>query len=228
MKNILHVVVIATVMILFFILLVVNNSYTMRDRETEESLNRAVYNVLDESSIQGKLASGSSDKELISEFTELLTAQLNTKNDKNFALTIDIYEVDSEKGLISLKVTEQFTYPNGKVGSCETTATIVLEQEISETTYTVTYTIPQDVLNKLNEINQKNLSVPDYSGELYGLPETYASYTITEGKTLIVPTNPPNFENYHFVTWVDAEGNVLDATSKVTKDTEYFATYTTL
>lgn len=217
MKNIIRGFVVAVIMVLFFIIITINNSYTIREKEAQDALDRAIYNVLDEVQMQGKLNAGSSNEEIVSEFTALLSTQLNVKNDKNFSLTIDIYGVDNEKGLLSLKVTEHFTYPNGKVGSISSDATMILEQEAPKKVYTITY-------------------LYDYADDNYDTnirTETWKEFQIQETDALKVPENPPTFnfnaKQYSFDHWVDENGHTVTKaeilSTENTKDRTYKAIY---
>ena len=220
MKNIIRGFVVAVIMVLFFIIITINNSYTIREKEAQDALDRAIYNVLDEVQMQGKLNAGSSNEEIVSEFTALLSTQLNVKNDKNFSLTIDIYGVDNEKGLLSLKVTEHFTYPNGKVGSISSDATMILEQEAPKKVYTITY-------------------LYDYADDNYDTEirtEAWKEFQIQETDALKVPENPPEFnfnaKRYTFHHWVDESGNTVTNTQILAttndKDRTYKAIYTSV
>lgn len=61
-------------------------------------------------------------KEFVQYFSENLSANIENVN-------VHIYGADAEKGVLSVKITADFRYPTGKIGTIETDKTMILNRE---------------------------------------------------------------------------------------------------
>lgn len=161
---------------------------TYRETEMQQALREAVMESLDQVMLQGKYTVESRE-DLVADFTELLVRRIHL-SDSGVSLQVDITGVDEKKGLLSVQVTETFTHPNGRIGSCETAATVVLEQEETRELFEVCYQLPEEVC----------------SGTDTPLPRVHKRYLLEEGTQLMVPKNPPDVAGKKFLAWADADG----------------------
>lgn len=68
--------------------------------------------------------------------------------DKNLMVKVEVAGVDYEKGLLSLKVTETFTYPLGGVGTTSVEETAVLDTSWYNKTFTISFLYPDNSVKK--------------------------------------------------------------------------------
>ena len=144
MKQIIYTLSGAMLCVLLFAALLSVDARAVRENEIRTALSDAVEEAVEEvhlAAIDHRLT----DEELIALFTQLLLSRINVKGDAggagdpNFALTVDIAGADAEKGLLFAHIKETFTYPNGKTGTIEDTAKLLVEQEGTRGMHTVTY-----------------------------------------------------------------------------------------
>lgn len=163
---------------------------SIRKREVNNALHAALEDAM-VSVFTKETSSFKNNDLLIADVTALLIEQLNAK-DKNLQLEVDVAAADAQKGLLSLHVTEAFTYPNGKTGKVEDEATIILEQEVPKPYHRLTYRLPKNITEELL------------------VPETIRTYYIEEQQKCKVPQTPSLLEQSGFVvtSWVDHSSNV--------------------
>lgn len=178
---------------------------SVREKETKAALDEAVMETVDALAMQGKYGE-MTDEELLGEFTALLSQRLHL-GDAGVQLTVDVAGVDAKKGFLSVHITEEFTHPNGKIGKCETDATLVLEQEENKAVHEIAYVIPENIREEA-----RNADI--------AIPSEYKTYLLEEGKLLKAPSNPPDFGGKHFVAWSNEDGAILTTAEIVTMKTE--------
>ena len=214
MKHVMYGLVSILLVVLAIVIWLAVEQRSEREMEMEAALQQAVADVVDQVSLQGKYRV-ESDEELVADFTALLAERLHVQ-DAGLKLTVDIAGVDAAKGLLSVRVTEEFTHPNGRKGTCETQATMVLEQEEGKALYEVNYVIPEELC-----------AAARAAGE--AIPGAYKTYLLEEGTKVRVPSNPPDFGGKRFVAWADEDGAIHTtaelATMKVEKALTLTAVY---
>lgn len=67
------------------------------------------------------------------------------RSDPEQKLEIDIAAADVYKGILSVRVKENYSYPNGKIGTAEAATTQIVERESRRPTKTISYYIPWQV-----------------------------------------------------------------------------------
>ncbi len=162
---------------------------SIRKREIKNALHTAMEEAMT-SVLTRECNSLENDDLLVADVTALLLEQLNS-NDKNLKLQVDVAAADAQRGLLSLHVTEQFTYPDGRTGTVEDEATMILEQEESKSYYRLTYRLPAQITDELL------------------VPEVIQTYTIEEQQKCKVPQTPSLLEQKGFMisSWTDSETN---------------------
>lgn len=136
--------------------------------------------------------------EYLADFIENLSVLL----DSNSGIKVEILNTDKEKGLLSIRVTEEFEHPNGKAGTVECERTVVLNklEEPETETYTVRFLLAPDA------------------------EKSYKSYRVMAGDMVTVPTEP-KVEGGTFAGWEDANGYLADFSQPVTQDLDYYAVW---
>lgn len=121
---------------------------TIGGRDIRETrLERALADACDEAVKQLMLEGDYpiiSDDEFTADFISRLVTSLDSGNDPNHKLTVSVAGVDREKGLLSVKVDEEFTHPNGRIGTCTAKRTVIFEREQMKKTHTVSYYLSPD------------------------------------------------------------------------------------
>ena len=166
----------------FFIIISMSIIFTVDGRrisneETVDSLSSAI-----ESSMQTLTDNKykiTDNEEFIADFTQALLLQIESDS----TVTFHVLDVDCEKGLLSIEVVEQYTHPNGKLGTVACVKTVIFEQDI-ESSLTdanrqvkITYLIPGNGTNTI-----------------------YKDFSVQIGSEIIIPQNP-TIEGKTFIQW---------------------------
>ncbi len=161
----------------------------MREREVKNTLHAALEEAMRSVFVKESYAL-EEDELLIADVTGLLIEQLNAE-DNRLKLTVDIAGVDAKKGLLSMRVREEFSYPNGKTGMVEDEATIILEREIPKQTYSIVFLLPQE------------------TAEALLVPQEIRRYGIEERKKCKVPEVPSALADrgQSIVSWTELKTN---------------------
>ena len=178
MKNIIITItfVVMTIMTLFIVESLHAKEY--RTVELSEAVDNALIATMNNVTVNKCYTIGSNE-----EFVEDFKQTLMTSIDSASELDIEVLNADYEKGILSVKVTENYDYLNGRQGTVTKTATVLLDQKQQEKKY---YTVKYYVGDSL-----------------------YKSYQLEEGAAIIVPKNP-EFEGIEFVCWKNKNGDAVD------------------
>lgn len=134
-----------------------------RSNELEKALQQAVEQTLSNLAETGAYPIAD-DRELEADFCQALLQKIKTgqgaDGDKNLKIQADIIEADVKKGLLSVHVTEWFTYPNGKVGQISCNATALVEQKKARELYQVTYQMDGGRCQQFGVLAGERLVVP--------------------------------------------------------------------
>lgn len=141
-----------------------------------------------------------SDKETVAEGMERLALQLDTDSD----LTAEIMKADIEKGILAMRLTEEFCYPNGTDGR-------VFDEKIA-------------IYNRRTEQEPVWYEARFYrtKEEMLCEEQCYKVYQVYEGERLAEPVQPAT-EDGEFLGWRDANDYMADFTQPVEQDIVYYA-----
>lgn len=186
-------------LIVITMLLVFNKS----QRETE--LNNAVESSLKETIREGFYHVFSSKEEGDMFFKNTFENKLESKiingndevRDDNLKLYIEYKAVDSEEGLLSVRVNEQYTHVNGFVGNISKDAAVVADEEGKKEKYEVVFLVGNEV---------------------------YRRYLLYEGRQIIRPKEPL-INGKRFVEWKDEDNNTLKYGKRVDSSKVYSAVF---
>ena len=122
------------------------------------------------------------EKSFIADFCELLINEIETgsekESDKKLRLKVDVAGVDYDKGLLAVKVTEDFSYPVFGKGSVSVSTTAVVDTNCDRSVKYVTFY--------------------DKDGT-----KVFKKFVVSEGEKFQLPSCNP-WENTGY--WTDAEG----------------------
>lgn len=165
-----------------------------REMELDDNLPSVVEETLAEV-MEGKSYDITSENEMIAD----LVGDLSGKLDSDCDITVNIENIDKEKGLMSVNVVAEYHHPNGKEGkvTCERTV----------------------VFNKVQDVSSKLCRVTFFVDG-----RTYKSCKILQGDLVSVPVEPVA-DGKVFVEWTDENGNSVNFTDPVEQDQSYYAKF---
>lgn len=192
-----NVVIIIVTFLLGIIALVSVMTITGRtDRQTELSANlsSAVEETVNTLLVK-KQYEIADREEFIADFRENLAEVL----DSDCEITVDVTGMDLQKGLLSVKVTAEYTHPNGGPGSviCERTVIFDPVKVLDDGLCTVSFYLK--------------------AGE-----SCYKLYKLASGECAAIPKAPQS-ESGRFAGWYDENGNLADFSQPVTQNMTYYA-----
>jgi Na+-transporting methylmalonyl-CoA/oxaloacetate decarboxylase gamma subunit len=175
---------------------------SVRENELDDGLSAAVDETLTNLAEKG-VYPVADEKEFAADFCEALLERIKTgteeEGDENLKLQVDITGIDVEKGLLSVQVTEWFTYPNGKIGSITKSATALLDQQAPQKQYRITYRSQGRI---------------------------YQEYGIFAREQFVVPKDPSAISGQVFAYWKDTDtGQQAQFPDTVTEDKTYEAVF---
>lgn len=180
MKQIMFGVVAGVLVILCAVAILTVEGRSSRENELEHALSAAMEETMQNLCVTRKYAVENRE-EFTADFCQTLLQRISAgegeDRDKNLSLQVNITEADLEKGLLSATVIETFTHPNGRIGTVESSATAILEQEDEREEVVLTY----------------------YLGE-----RLYRQFGLLEGDDFKIPKDPAQ-EGRTFICWIDRE-----------------------
>ncbi len=148
MKHIFLGILLGLITILSISCILTIHTRSIREEELDQALQSAMWEVMDNLSENQKYsliegASYNGDSLLLADFCQHIIEEIELGNeedyDEDLDLTISVTGVDTTRGLLSLRVTETFSYPilgHGKV-SCD--KTLLLDSDYYNKSFRVTY-----------------------------------------------------------------------------------------
>lgn len=131
------------------------------------------------------------------EFLADLVSSLSASLDSDSGISVSILKTDQEKGILSVRVTESFTHPNGKPGTVTCDRIVIL--------------------------NKMPVELPEQHNVIFFVgSDDYKSYYINDGECMEAPEEPV-LEGKTFYGWKDVEGYLADFSQPVTEDMIYYA-----
>lgn len=139
------------------------------------------------------------------EFIADLVSNLSINMDTNSDITIEVLNADKEKGLLSIKIIEEYTHPNGNRGKVECERTVILNKATiaAQETYTVKFFLKKDDI-------------------VNGRP--YKTCRVCEGDAISLPVQPTSTDGT-FSGWLDPNDYAADFSVPVTEDLIYYAAW---
>lgn len=212
MRNILLGAVLFLMASLSVAIICVAGGRNVRNTEMTESLEQSVESTM--SVLSKNTYTMQNINEFIADFNEMLLLRVESNSD----ITVNILDVDYEKGLLSIETVENFTHINGKPGTVSCVRTVILEQAETDPAqeaennkqYTVTFLVP-------------GTDVPV-------TPVTYKEYKIKKGAAIVIPPIPDEINGKTFNCWTvngaefnfyDSSGSKLAVNENITLTAKY-------
>lgn len=172
-----------------------------RSTEINSNLSSVMEETLQNMVVDPKYTISNRD-EYIADFTEQISALMDTDSD----IRVEIEKADKERGMLAVKVTEEFEHPNGNQGTTANDRTVIL--------------------NKLEEDEPGEFTVKFYLSkeDMNADISCYKTYHLNEGDTVPVPSSPQK-EGAVFSLWKDNSDYIADFTVPVEQDMVYYAAW---
>lgn len=138
--------------------------------------------------------------EAVVECIESMAAAMDTDSE----MTVKVYQADAGKGVLAVRVVEQFLHPNGKAGTTEW-------QRIA-------------IYNRREEDETVSYRVRFYKSreEMLGEGNCYKAYVVQEGEHILSPAEPV-VQGAVFAGWKDVNDYMADFSEPVEEDRCYYA-----
>lgn len=136
MKKIVIAMTLVTCVIVSIFIILTTNGRTMRKKEIRKGLTEAVESTLNEVFLKHTYSIHNTE-EFIADFLQYMSVKLNS----NSEVTVNVLDIDYEKGMVALEVISTFKHANGAEGVVSVQKTVLLEQPevLEEEYYKVTY-----------------------------------------------------------------------------------------
>ena len=179
MKTVFYGIITGVTVVFTVLLVMIISGRDIREEEASKALSSALKETMENIGERGTYPISDSE-EFRKDFTDLLTEKIQKGGDKDLDLSVEFYASDEKNGLLSVKVTETFSYPNGRKGTVSDSGIIVLSEEDLPGIKTATYTIEEEAAHDLS------------------VSKDYAKYEYAEYKEIPVPKSP---EGKAFYGW---------------------------
>ena len=153
MKHLFYGLTLGIISILCILLVVSLEGQTTRRNEIENSLKTAVNEAISDTYENGSYTIDDNE-EFIADFTQTLINNINVgdtnedgvlsedeKYDKKFKLKVDVLGIDSDKGLLSIRVTEKYSALSGKVKEAKYETTAVFDKPNEKEVYSAVFVL---------------------------------------------------------------------------------------
>lgn len=187
MKNVGFGVSLALIILVVVIGIVTIGHKEIRESESNDALKTTVDAVLDNMTLSEKYTINNNE-EFVADFTQSLLQEIKTgkekSEDENLAITVDVMNVDLEKGLLSLRIKETFTYPNKKIGTITYNTTVVLEQNTTPEEKTIIFMANGRVYKQFGVLQGEKMpdpGVPQHeTNDVKDWKKDFSGWAITE------------------------------------------------
>lgn len=125
MKNIVTIIIVIMLGCVFLVSMMTIEGRSNREQELAENLPLCV-----EESVNTLLAEKQYDINNRNEFLADLIGNLSVLLDSKNDITVEVEDVDTSKGILAIRVTAEYTHPNGKLGKVSTERTVVFDKAL--------------------------------------------------------------------------------------------------
>jgi hypothetical protein len=157
--------------------------------------------------VQSDAYGAENKNQFMAEMVERLSAAIDSDGE----LEVAVMQIDTEKGILAVKITENFKYPNGRTGTIETER-IVIQNSTKKGSRTD------------SEAEQYVVSFYPSRADMETGENCYKSCIVEEGEKVINPKTPDNSKGT-FGGWRDWNGYLADFSLPVEQDMSYYAAW---
>lgn len=163
MKQIIFGMAAGCIVILCAVAILTVEGKSSRENELKHALSAAVEETMENLCTTQKYTV-ENQEEFIADFCQSLLQRIHVgteeSRDENLAVEVNVTGVDLEKGLLSVAVTETFTYPNGNIGEIHCSSTAILEQEAERKEVVLTYYLGDRIYRQFGLLEKDDFKVP--------------------------------------------------------------------
>lgn len=194
--------IIGTVLVMGLTIIIIVTMAGRRGRQVEIDSN--LPSVVEET-VENMMLDKKYDINNYNEFIADLVSNLSVNLDTDSNIIVKVLNADKEKGLLSVKVIEEYTHPNGNRGTVECERTVIL--------------------NKVNEANQETYTVKFFlkKDDIVG-GRPYKVCKVCGGDNVSMPVQPTSTDGT-FSGWLDPNDYAADFSLPVTGDLTYYAAW---
>lgn len=132
----------------------------MRENELDEALSSAMQETLDQMETTNRYHEGE-EEQLLNDFCELLLCKLEKDDVKDRSIAVDVYAVDIEKGILSVRATETYPHPIRTMGTCVSEATVLIDRKLIKEIYEVKFYVDGRLYSAYEKEEGQKLTTPD-------------------------------------------------------------------
>lgn len=209
MKHAVYGVALGLMFILFAAIGVTVQGRAVRDDEAEETLAKAVEATANVLFGGNKIYTIENNEEFVADFLKELSLQLGSDS----RLSVDVVKADYEKGMLSIKITENYRHPNGNEGVVEAYKTVIYDKKT------------------LEDAEMVLISFYRTEEEMEKGGEAFKTFQTVSGDTVFPPAGPKhpgNPSRFWFRHWKEMDGSVFDSGGmkfEATEETDSYAFY---
>lgn len=187
MKHAVYGVALGLILILFVFIGATVQGRAVRGDEAEVSLAEAIESTAAALFGGDETYSIYDNEKFVADFVRELSLQLGSDS----KLTVDVLKADYELGMLSIKITEEYTHPNGETGIVEAYKTVIYDNK----------TIEDAKVAEIRFYRTKE--------EMEGGGEPYKNCQALSGDTVFAPEGPKHpldKEHMRFSKWLGKDG----------------------
>lgn len=171
-----------------------------RRNELQSSLSNAMEETVEW--IAADTEYGDKDMMAVAACAEALAFAADTDSD----ITVEMYQADMQKGVLTMKVLENFCHPNGKKGTAEWQRTVIY--------------------NRREEDGPETYQVRFYQNRemMLGEENCYKMCEVLGGEHIMPPAEP-KAEGMVFGGWIDTNGYMADFSQPIDQNLVYYASW---
>lgn len=201
MKNVVMLIASGMMGVLILAIVMTIGGAMNRREEVESNLSAAM-----EKTIERAVESTAENydwKAVAAEYTQCMAYSIDTDS----KVYMNVYQIDAQKGVLAMRITELFQHPNGKEGKAKEQRTVIYNQVKEE----------EEQYYKVQFYNSKE--------DMLAGKACYKSYTLLEGERVGTPVQPQN-AGALFLGWKDKNDYFADFSVPIEQDLIYYASWT--
>ncbi len=202
MRNVVMMAVSAILGVLSLMIVMSLSGRANRSMELKSNLSSVV-----EKTVEKMMQNQNYNINDVNQFIGDMVENLSMVIDSDSELRVSILQIDREKGILCIRVTEEFRHPNGKQGKVQTEKTVILNAK-----------------EEVREVQQYAVSFYFSKEDLDNERCCYKRYMVNEGNSVTAPKDPSGEEKI-FAGWKDVNDYLADFSVPVEQNVAYYAVW---
>ena len=196
MRNVVMMAVSAILGVLSLMIVMSLSGRANRSMELKSNLSSVV-----EKTVEKMMQNQNYNMNDVNQFIGDMVENLSMVIDSDSELRVSILQIDREKGILCIRVTEEFRHPNGKQGK------VILNAK-----------------EEVREVQQYAVSFYFSKEDLDNERCCYKRYMVNEGNSVTAPKDPSGEEKI-FAGWKDVNDYLADFSVPVEQNVAYYAVW---